>query len=56
MTEKQHNALKTILSALPEDCRESYREIAAFSVSLYVSVDLTIILADKNSNNFCYYY
>ncbi|MDO4285543.1 MAG: hypothetical protein Q4C60_09450 [Eubacteriales bacterium] len=34
MTEKQQHALQTILSALPEDCRESYREIAEYAISL----------------------
>lgn len=34
MTEKQQNALNTILSALPEDCRESYQEIANYAISL----------------------
>lgn len=34
MTEKQKNALNTVLSALPDDCRESYREIAEYVISL----------------------
>lgn len=34
MTEKQKNALNTILSQLPDDCRESYREIAEYVISL----------------------
>lgn len=34
MTEKQQNALNTILTALPEDCRESYQEIAEYAISL----------------------
>lgn len=34
MTEKQKIALNTVLSALPDDCRESYREIAEYVISL----------------------
>ena len=34
MTEKQQNALNTILLALPEDYRESYQEIANYAISL----------------------
>ena len=34
MTEKQKNALDTILMALPDDCRESYREIAEYVIGL----------------------
>ena len=34
MTKKQQNALNTILSALPEDCREGYQQIAEYAVSL----------------------
>lgn len=34
MTQKQDLALHTVLSALPEDCRESYGEIAQYAVSL----------------------
>ena len=34
MTEKQKNALNKIISALPDDCRESYLEIAEYAISL----------------------
>lgn len=34
MTDKQRIALSTILTALPDDCRESYREIADYAISL----------------------
>lgn len=34
MTEKQKNALNTILAALPDDCRESYQKIAEYAISL----------------------
>ena len=30
MTEKQQQALDTVFSTLPEECRESYREIAGY--------------------------
>ena len=34
MTEKQQQALDTVFSTLPEECRESYREIADYVISL----------------------
>ena len=34
MTEKQKSALEKIIMALPHDCRDSYREIAEYAVSL----------------------
>lgn len=34
MTEKQKYALETIISALPDDCKESYLEIAEYAISL----------------------
>lgn len=34
MTEKQRAALETVLAALPEECRESYREVAEYAISL----------------------
>jgi hypothetical protein len=34
MTEKQKNALNKIIVALPDDCRESYLEIAEYAISL----------------------
>jgi len=34
MTEKQQSALNKILSALPEDCRDAYQEIAECAISL----------------------
>ncbi len=34
MTEKQINALNTILSALPEECQGSCREVAEYAISL----------------------
>lgn len=34
MTKKQEGALNTILSALPDTCRESCREVAEYAVSL----------------------
>jgi hypothetical protein len=34
MTEKQQQALHTVIEALPEDCRGGYREIADYAVSL----------------------
>lgn len=39
MTEKQQNALNVTLSALPDDCRKSYQEIAEYAISLgYIPV------------------
>ena len=34
MTEKQKNALNKIIAALPDDCQESYLEIAEYAISL----------------------
>jgi hypothetical protein len=34
MTQKQEEALNKIISALPDNCRESYREVAEYAVSL----------------------
>jgi len=34
MTEKQQNAFNKIISALPDDCRELFREIAEYATSL----------------------
>ena len=34
MTEKQKNAFNKIISTLPDDCRESYLEIAEYAISL----------------------
>ena len=34
MTEKQKNALENVISALPDDCRESYLEVAEYAISL----------------------
>ncbi len=34
MTEKQQTALQRILSALPDDCRRSYLEVAEYAISL----------------------
>jgi hypothetical protein len=34
MTEKQKHALDKIIDALPGDCRESFREIAEYAISL----------------------
>ena len=34
MTEKQKYALEKVIAALPDDCRESYREIAEYAISL----------------------
>ena len=34
MTQKQEGALNKIISVLPDDFRESYREVAEYAVSL----------------------
>ena len=34
VTEKRQYALETVLAALPEDCRERYREVAEYAISL----------------------
>lgn len=34
MTQKQNDALNEIITALPDDCRENFREIAEYAISL----------------------
>ena len=40
MTEKQEKSLNKIITALPADCHEAYREIAEYVMSLGYNIKL----------------